>query len=480
MKAPRKWSLYALVAAGALGCVLFFAWPQGNGSAALVAASTPPVPAAAARLSEELAFRLEAATERALAGEEPVTALADLSRLYHGNGFLAEAMQCYEGLVALEPGEPRWWHRYATILASYGYLEDAIPLWREAIALAPDYLPARIRLGDALLKARRFEEAREVYARARRLEAANPYILLGLGRWAIAQEDWEQAMEFLEGAAEASDYRIGADLLISAYQRLGMEQKALVVGRVVEEGAFSDLVDPWIEELSLVCYEPQQLATTGGMAIFRGAHERGLALLRRAVELAPEDAYYHYQLGMALLEADQPEAATKAFQETVERKPDLADGWLRLIELSRTAGLPGRARSLIEEGMLAAPDSPSMHIAMAEALAAEGRVSAAREHLERSAELRPNEAIAYLHLVRLHLSQGRLSEAVAAAEQALRVEPGNVTALSLLTFRAIEEGAQERAAELLGRLQLHPRVAVERVEEAQAAFRARFGEAPPS
>mgnify|MGYP005859221749 CR=1 FL=1 len=117
----------------------------------------------------ELVQRVDAAEARLAAGSDP-RALGALGSLYCANGFLSEAAQCYQGLVELEADEPRWPHRLAHILAGYGRVAEAIPLWRRTLDLAPDYMPARLRLGDALLKDNQTDEAAAVYAAALALE----------------------------------------------------------------------------------------------------------------------------------------------------------------------------------------------------------------------------------------------------------------------------------------------------------------------
>src|SRR5688500_3748560 len=76
------------------------------------------------RLPEEARARLDESVRRARTGD--VAALAEASRLFHANGFLTEATRCYTVLERLQPKEPRWVHRHATILAGYGSEERRV------------------------------------------------------------------------------------------------------------------------------------------------------------------------------------------------------------------------------------------------------------------------------------------------------------------------------------------------------------------
>ena len=143
------------------------------------------------------------------AGDNRIAALGELSRLYHANGFFAEACQCYQALLQADGADPLWPYRFATIVAGYGQLADALPLLRRAVSLAPDYIPARIRLGDTLLKMNQKAEAGAAYAAVLDREPNNPYALLGLARLDVDAGRWAEARERLEVVVrESSSDRI--------------------------------------------------------------------------------------------------------------------------------------------------------------------------------------------------------------------------------------------------------------------------------
>jgi tetratricopeptide (TPR) repeat protein len=140
-------------------------------------------------------------TSRAQGLPGDVAALGELSRLYHANGFSREAALAYEGLLRFDARNPRWPHLLAHILAGTGQLARAAPLWRKVTELAPDYVPARLRLGEALLKTNEPALAAETYAAALRLVPDDPYALFGLARCELQQERWTAARERLQQAA---------------------------------------------------------------------------------------------------------------------------------------------------------------------------------------------------------------------------------------------------------------------------------------
>ena len=125
----------------------------------------------------------------------------------------------YAALERLQSREARWFHLHASILAGFGRVEEAIPLWQRAVALAPDYLPAQIRLGDSLTKANRNAEATRVYEDSLRRVSDNPYALLGLARLDTMHGNWTSARARLEKAIQADPDCIGAlSLLITVHE----------------------------------------------------------------------------------------------------------------------------------------------------------------------------------------------------------------------------------------------------------------------
>ena len=119
-------------------------------------------------------------------------------------------MACYEGLSDMDGDNPRWLHLQATIIASFGRMDDALPMRERVVELAPDYIPGRLRLGDVLLKTNRIGDAANAYAEVLARAPGDPYALLGLARCALATQDWNKAKGHLEQAIAQHPGFVGA------------------------------------------------------------------------------------------------------------------------------------------------------------------------------------------------------------------------------------------------------------------------------
>ncbi len=456
----------------------FLLWQKSSKTAALISEAIPEIPTNSIP-NAELLERIQIATTEALEGPDSLEGLAELSRLYHANGFNREAWQCYATLVLVDPSEARWHYRFGRILAGYGQLEEATPLFIKATKLEPDYAPARIRLGDTLFKQNRFKEASEAYSDALPDDASYAYALVGLARVAIADEDWDEARTHLEQAVKSTNYQIGADLLGDVYKKLNLPLLESRVLQKMEWGSFADIPDPWSLALMNDCYDAYQVSIAGGWVIHQGDTRKGLRYVKRAVELDPNNSNLQYQIAGIYLGLEEIDLAEKHFRRCVELQPDYADAWLSLLEIAKRRKSPTLIRRTLNSAMKAAPDSPSLHIEKGEALLALKRFNQALPYFERSIELRPHEAVGYIALAQAYLSQDRLEEGMEQMREALIREPNNPIALTTMVFDAILRKDQPTADEWFLKIRNHARIQVDELGQLEGMYHKAFGSLPP-
>ncbi|MEM9157505.1 MAG: tetratricopeptide repeat protein [Verrucomicrobiota bacterium] len=404
---------------------------------------------------------------------KPTKHLIELTRLYHANGYLLESLHCYQALAALQPENPRWPHLQALILAGYGRLNEAIPLFQKSVELDPSYTPSSIRLGNSFLKQNKFDEAETAYRLALSVEASNPHALMGIGRCRIARKDYESARIPLETAFKASQNKIGGDLLVTVYQKLGLSSQAFIAERQAGVGAYSDLPDPWLLDLYSDCYDAYQVATAGGQAAFGGKARTGYDLVLRAAKLDPRNAYYQFQLGN--LSSSDPQRAESHFKKCVELDPDFSDGWTSLHNLYSKTGNPAAADAVLKSGFKHNPDSPALLILMAKKAKEENQLQQAASFLQKSARLRPNEGAAYIEMAQIYFSLNQIDQGMDMMRSALKAEPGHPLPLSTLALHAITSDSEREARDLLKQVENHPRIPQPQVAELQKKFAAQFG-----
>jgi len=467
LKGKLLWPVLVLLAAGGTAW-----WWQGAGARLAIVRETRPAGPDLSAVPDELRARIAAAEARAQGRRTAPKGLAELSRLYHANGFLEEAKQCYVGLERLDPGAARWPHLHATILAGFGEIEPAVALWRRTVELAPDYAPARLRLGDCLLKSNHPGEAAAAYAEVLKRNPENSYALLGLARIDLEAQRWDQARERLEKVVNQSHYALGYDLIVTLYERLGLkEQAASIRSSTKASGAYREAPDPWLDELIEFCFDPYRLAVAAGVAPPAGA----IKLLERAIAVQPENVAYHFQLGCLAQTQGNLALAHEQLESCTRLAPNFADAWAYLSALQARQGNRAAAQRALMTGLANCPESPGLHLMRARNLRADGQLAEAINEYRTSILYRSNEPDAYVELGNLLITAGQEKEGIALMRRALETDPGDPSALAALAFYAVTTGDEAEARRWFARASLQPRVPAPQFAQLQAFYRQTFG-----
>ncbi|HEY4246324.1 MAG TPA: tetratricopeptide repeat protein [Lacunisphaera sp.] len=473
----KKRPILSLVGSAVIIAAVFAAWwwlRAGKIQSQIVAVlpASPDVSDSPARLRDELSSAEAEARSRFHA----YSGLVKLSRLYHANGFLNEAAQCYTGLEALDPSQPRWPHLHATILAGFGEIDAALALWQRVVTLDPKFIPAQLRLGDCQLKSNRPDAASATYSRVLTEDPPNSYALLGLARLDYEAGRWEKAQQRLETVVQQTNYTLGYDLIVTLYEKSGQTDRARAIRASQKaSGAYRDPPDPWLDDLMDVCYDPYRLALSAGFIARNGNPAQAVQLLQRAIELAPDDVSSRFQLGTLSIEQKNFPVAREQLERCTRLAPGFADGWAQLSGLQTQLGETSAAASTLAAGLAHCPDSPGLHLMHARSLLKAGSNSEAIAEFRESIRLRPNEADAYIELANFLINLGRVDEAVRLLEQSLEAEPGNPMAISTLAFHAITTGDELSAQRWMAKVRNQPRVAREQAVQLRAAYEQQFG-----
>ena len=467
----RIWIVIAivLVAGAAVAPLAWRAHVRGQ----IVKASVPPRPDLG-QFPNELRDRVVAAEAKAKGGD--VAALAELQTLYQANGFYPEADACGQALMRVEPGNAKWPHRLATIRAGYGELDTAIQLWERAVRLAPDYLPAGIRLGDAYLKSNHDAEAKRAYEAVLARDSGNPYAQVGLARIDLKAGKPADARDRLEKAAQNSKAAIGTDLLVTVYEELGDKEKAAEMrGRTKSSGTYYDPPDQWIDELMDDCYDSFRIAVAAGMADHRGDPATGRRMLERATQLSPNDAHILLQLGMLCRATGDNDAAQRYLERAAVVDPKTSDAWAQLTDLYATLGNREASARALALGLANCPNSPGLHLERGRRMAAAGQTDAAVAEFRETFRLRPEEAEPLIEIAKIDLQQNRNEEAMAELRHGLEVEPEHPIALMTLAMYSISTGDEKAAHNWVRQCHLQYRVPREALAQIDAQYAQRFG-----
>ncbi len=425
----------------------------------------------------ELTAKLAEADRRARGWLHPGAGLADLSRLYHANGFFDEAVQCYRGLRQLEADQAQWPYLQASVLSGFGNLDDAIPLFRASIAQEEFYLPAYLALAQALIRSDRTDEAAALLERAARAAPTNAHIRLGLAQCAVWRENWEVAERHAQQAIAMEPFLFdGWALMVTVQERRGDVDAARQARQRASICPPSrPPADPWLDALLDHCFDAYRLSVAAAATTDQA---RSRTLLERAIALAPSTAAFRRHLGILFLEAKEHAAARQQFEKACTLDPRDADAWAYLVRTLVETGQAPAASKALEAGLGYCPQSAALHYAKGKQLHAQGQFAAAIAALEESKRLAPSETRACIELSIIYFKQQRWDDGRNELQSALRIDPGHPVAAQILARLAIQEGDRSAAQHWVGELRRHGRSPARELDMVEREYRTRFGSAP--
>jgi tetratricopeptide (TPR) repeat protein len=316
-------------------------------------------------------------------------AYGKLGRLYFLYDLVDLATIALENAIRLAPEDHRWPYFLAVHQDFEGQLEGALENLEKVAALRPDDVPTLIRLGNAHSKLEQPEEARGYYQRALELDPDSAAAFAGLGRLDHEAGEHERAIERVRRALEL---RPEADEL---YYTLAMSYRAL--GRLDEARAALKknrhgrvrFDDPLIESLGLENVSAEAHFQMASDAMRRQDFEKAIPYYRSFLELRPDDAVAHNNLGVALLALDRWDEAMEELRRSVELDPGFRGG----------------------------------QFSLASALADLGRYEEALVHYRKAHELDPAEKVIHADYATLLAKVGRVDEGLAELRSILEADP---------------------------------------------------------
>lgn len=389
---------------------------------ALLTAVVPPPQAAPPPLPSLALDSYPAAARNAIARahREAIAHPADAQ----GAGALGRVLQAWEQwdaargayarARALAPGSFEWPYLDAIVLQRLARPKDAADGLRAALAVRPDYVPARLKLAEALLDAGSLDESRLLFA-ALTDPACAPAVQYGLGRIAALEKRHAEAVEHLQRAVDLfQEFGAAHYALALSYRALGRREDAQAA--LERHGRFGArwpaVADPVLMAVTTLRDDPGallqrgvKLADAGDVDGAVAAHEAALAidpsmaqahanliaLYGRQRNFARADEHYRavVALGVNVADAHYDYGVLLGLQE---RWADAADAYRRVIALN--------------------PLHAEAHNNLGQILERTREFAAALEEYRHAVDSRPALRLARFNLGRMLIALGRPGDAV--------------------------------------------------------------------
>ncbi|PYR74331.1 MAG: hypothetical protein DMF86_18670 [Acidobacteria bacterium] len=301
------------------------------------------------------------------------------------------AHEAYARAQALAPRAFEWRYLDAVVLQRLARPADAAAQLSQALAISPDYLPARVKLAEAWLDAGEAERSAGSFA-AVSDPAAQPAAAFGLGRIAAAGGRHEEAVKQFERAVELfPEFGAAYYGLAQSYRALGRRDDAR---RALEQHARYGARWPAVEDPVLA-----------------------------SVTTLRDDAGAILQRGIKLAESGDVEGAITAHETALVRDPSLAQAHANLISLYGRARNWPKADEHYRAAVAAGVDVASAQYDYGVVLGLQERWSEAAEAYRKALAVNPLHAGAHNNLGQTLERARDFTAAAAEYRRAVESEP---------------------------------------------------------
>ncbi len=188
-----------------------------------------------------------------------------------------------------------------------------------------------------------------------------------------------------------------------------------------------------------------------------GQYQDEETLWRTTISRNPACWMAHYNLGEAMREKGETDAAMLRYQRSIELKPDFAEAHNNLGTALLEKGRVDEAMILYRRALELKPDDAQACNNLGNALIRKGETSQAVGFYQKALEIDPTYAAAHNNVGIAYFQTGRVDEAVLHYRKALRLKPGYVEAHKNLGNALFEKGqTNEATAHYRTALELNP------------------------
>jgi tetratricopeptide (TPR) repeat protein/tRNA A-37 threonylcarbamoyl transferase component Bud32 len=301
-----------------------------------------------------------------------------LGRALWKAGRAAEGEWVLRDLVHQQKMNPEMYSYLGVVLSDQRKMGEAVTVFRQAIALWPDYADAYYNLGNALHDRNNLDEAAAAYRQAIVLKADDAKTHNNLGITLVAQKKLNEASEaFRKAIAFKPDL---AEAYVNIGYVLNVQKKPAEA-----EAAFR----------KAILLKPDYAGAynnLGNALSLQTKVAEAVKTFRKAIALKPEYGDAYYNLGNALYAQNKLDEAVTAFRKAIELKPDYAGTYYNLGFTLSEQNKRNEAMTAYRQAIALKPDYAQAHCNLGGILQSKGMFTESLASFRRGHELGSREA----------------------------------------------------------------------------------------
>ena len=311
----------------------------------------------------------------------------------HREGKLRDAERLYRAILQSQPKHPDANHNLGLIAVSVNKVTEALPLFKTAVDANPEVEQFWVSYVDALIKAKKLGNARRVIEQAR-----------GRG---ISDEKLQPLEDQIPAKlSNVSPPKERLNELMECYQN-GRYDDARQLAESIAE-SFPEHVLAW--------------KVLGKVYSLVGKDKESLNAKEKAVQVDPNDAGAHYNLGNALKGLGRLDDAEASFRQALALKSDFAEAHFNLGDTLKKQGRLHDAETSLRQSIEFKSDHAVAHNNLGATLQDLGRLNEADASFRQAIALKPDYFDAHYNLAIILKKLCRLSEAEASMRQAIALK----------------------------------------------------------
>jgi len=328
------------------------------------------------------------------------------------------AAAAYARAEALAPRASEWAYLHALVLQRLARPADAAAELKTALAADPDYLPARLKLAEALLDAGDLDESARLFT-ALTDPACEPAVQFGLGRIAAARGQHDDAIRrFARAIALFPEFGAAYYAAARSYRALGRpdDAKTALEKHTAYGARWPALDDPVADTVTALRDDPAALVKRGLAKADRGDLAGAIAALEAALTRDPAFAQAHANLISLYGRAGDPAKAEAHYKALVALGENLADAHYDYGVLLGMQERWTEAEDAYRRTLALNPLHAQAHNNLGQILERRNRVEDATAEYQRAVDSQPSLRVARFNLGRMLIGRRRYDEAIAALE----------------------------------------------------------------
>ena len=353
----------------------------------------------------------------------------------HKMGNLQDAKALYKAILQAQPKHPEANHNLGVMAVSLNKPEAALPLFKIALEANPSQGQFWLSYADALIKEKQFDNARNVLEQGKKrgltggkvdlLEAQLTTSFLTPSSELLSKNNLLPTSQQLKKVSTKKEKKKNVSRNLSKPKQIKSPPR-IEINNLLEyfqKGQHDLALDLATALTQQYPNHPYGWKVLGALFCQTGKLQDSVIANQKVLEISPNDAEVHSNLGNTLKELGRLEDAETSYNKAIAIKPDLAEVHSNLGITLQELGRLEDAETCYKKAIAIKPDLAEAHFNLGNTLRELGRLEDAVTSYNKAIAVKPDDAEAFSSLSSTLLFLDKLNEASQVLLKIIEIDP---------------------------------------------------------